>query len=182
MPPRIPKIVCTKSGGLTSPAVEKVGEIVEVPNVVAFEFEPHAMRFAKLAQDVLDVGVGVAEDVITGAFEIGFFPIEPIFLDPGFDRIAPKIHRTHVERAHLWFRSHRRREALLQRHPLATARRDIDDGVGALFDLRQELHEDIGIWRRAAIVWSSGMQVEDRRACLGRAKRRLGDLSGVSGR
>ena len=64
MPPRMPKIVCTKSGGFDQPAVEEMGQVVEVADVVALELEARAAALAELLQDVLDVREGVAEDEV----------------------------------------------------------------------------------------------------------------------
>ena len=63
------------------------------------------------------------------------FPIEPPLLDPVGHRVKPEVHRAHVQRAHLWFQLHRAASALLERHPLIAAGGDVDDRVGALFDL-----------------------------------------------
>ena len=67
MPPRMPKIVWTKSGGLTSLRSRKWASVVEMPDVVALELEPRAAAFAELLQDILDVLEGVAEDEVPRA-------------------------------------------------------------------------------------------------------------------
>ena len=55
MPPRMPKIDCTNSGGLTRTASRKCGKVVEMADVVALELEARAAAVAERLQDVLDI-------------------------------------------------------------------------------------------------------------------------------
>ncbi len=75
---------------------------------------------------------------------------------------AGEVHGAEVQRGHLGADALRRFEALLQRHARATTGGDVDDGVAARADLRQELHEDFRVRRRAAIHRIARMQVQHR--------------------
>jgi hypothetical protein len=55
---------------LDQPAVDEMRQVVEVADVVAFELEARAVALAQVAQDVLDVLEGVAEDEVVGG-EVG---------------------------------------------------------------------------------------------------------------
>ena len=59
-------------------------------------------------------------------------------------------------------------QPLVQRHALAAAGGDVEDGVGRLLDARQELHEPLGALRRPAGLRVARVQVDDRGAGLGR--------------
>src|ERR1700688_2205937 len=86
-------------------------------------------------------------------------------------REEAEIHRSHVERAHLRRGSQRGGEPLLKRHAVAAAGRDIYHSISGLLDARKELHEDLGIRCRPAVLGVARMQVEDGGAGLGRADR-----------
>ena len=57
---------------------------------------------------------------------------------------------------------------LLERHALAAAGGDVENGVGLLLDARQELHEPLGGRVGLAGLRIARVQVDDRRAGLGR--------------
>ena len=159
-------------------AVEEVGEIVEVADIVALELEAGAVGVAELLQDVFDVLEGVAENVVARVLEM--LPL-PGVLEVGIaveHGIQAEIHRPHVERAHFGPGAQGRGEALLDGHAVAAAGRDVDHRVGGLLDARQKLHEHVGIRRRLAVLRIARMQVDDRGAGLRRANRGLGDLAG----
>jgi hypothetical protein len=63
-----------EEGRLDELPVDEVSERVEVSDVVALDLEPGAVVGAAF-EDVLDVGEGVLEDAVAGAFEIGPFPL-----------------------------------------------------------------------------------------------------------
>ena len=63
-----------KDRALDQASVHKVLEVVEVPNVVALEFEAGAMRTTQPFEDILDVAKGVAEDGSACAFDVIAFP------------------------------------------------------------------------------------------------------------
>ena len=67
-------------------------------------------------------------------------------------------------------------QPLLHRHAGAAAGGDVDDRIGRSLDVRQELHEDRRVRRRAAVLGIARVQVKDRGAGFGRADRLLGDL------
>src|SRR5215469_112735 len=76
--------------------VEKVCEIVEMADIVAFELKPGATRFAQILKDPLDVGKGVAENKVARHFEMTLLPwVLELFIF--FEqREKSEIHRTHV--------------------------------------------------------------------------------------
>src|ERR1700678_805175 len=61
-------------------AVRKVGEVVEMPDVVAFELEARAV-ITHLLQAPLDLRERVREDEILGHVEVGLLPVIFEFLD-----------------------------------------------------------------------------------------------------
>jgi hypothetical protein len=116
-------------------------------------------------------------------FHVGLLPV----VLPGLGhlprgRIGSKVHRAHVQRAHLRLGLQRIRQPLLERHARAAAGGDVDGRVGALLDARQELANTSGSGRsRPSRV--AGVQMQDRRAGLGRRDRLLEAIwSGVSAR
>ena len=90
MPPRIPKTVWMKSGGLTRPSIDEIGEVVEVTDVIALELEPRAAS-RPVAEDVFDVLEGVAEDEIFGCPRRTAFPVVPPILDRSRARSRAKF-------------------------------------------------------------------------------------------
>src|SRR5437660_8164682 len=46
------------------PALEEMREVVEMPDIVAFELEAGTAALAQILQDALDIGEGVAEDEV----------------------------------------------------------------------------------------------------------------------
>ena len=56
------------------PAVQQVGERVEMADVVALELEPGAV-LSEAREDLLDVGKRVAKDEAAAGFEVGTFPV-----------------------------------------------------------------------------------------------------------
>ncbi len=89
-----------------------------------------------------------------------------------------EIHRTHVERRHFGRGAFRRGEPLVDRHALPATGGYVDDSVSALLDPRQELHEEVGLGRRAAVLGVARMQMEDRRPGLAGIDRLFGDVGG----
>src|SRR4051795_11731827 len=85
---------------LDDTAVEKVLGHVKVPDVVALDLEPGAIRGAR-GQDVFDVLERVFEDAIVGTCEIRSFPLELELGKTGEHRKQAEVHRAHVERRHL---------------------------------------------------------------------------------
>ena len=125
-------------------AIEEVGERVEMADIVAFEFEAHAVALAEPLQYELDIAEGVAEDEVLRALEMLALPFMGEFLVAREHREEPEIHRAHVERRHLGRHAFGGGEPLVERHALAAAGGDVDDRGGALLDARQEFHEEIG--------------------------------------
>jgi hypothetical protein len=65
---------------------------------------------------------------------------------------------------------------LLQRHPLAAARGDIDDGIAAVPDLGQELCEHLRIGGGPSAHGVTRVKMHDRCPRLSRADRAVSDL------
>ena len=169
-------MVWTNKRRLDDAAVEEVGEVVEVADVVALELEARAAAFAQLFNDALDILVGVAEDEVARGLEMLPLPVVLELLVAAQHREQAEVHRAHVERGHLGLGAQRRGEALFQAHAVAAAGRDVDHRLGRLLDPRQELHEHRRVRRRPAGLGVARVEVDDRGARLGRADRRLGDL------
>ena len=55
-------------------AIDDVGQVVEVADVVALELEARAAAAAEVLEDVLDVLERVLEDEVAAAFEVGAAP------------------------------------------------------------------------------------------------------------
>ena len=161
---------------LDQAAIEHVGEVVEVADVVALELEAGAVALADLLQDVLDVLIGVAEDEVARALERGRLPVVLPGLVALEHRVEAEVHRAHVERAHLGLGAARGGEALLEAHAVAAAGGDVDHDVGGLLDHREELEKDLGVGGRAAVLGVARVQMHDRGAGLGGAERIVGDL------
>ena len=163
-------------------AVQKVGQVVEMADVVAFVLEPGAVVLAERLDDAFDVLEGIAENAVLRAPEIGLFPIVlPVdrSLGQGMNR---EIHRTHVERAHFGLEAQRPLQALLKRHLEPAARGQIDDRVARFVDLRQELGKDVGLRRRRTRLRIARVKMQDRGSRLGRLDRRTGDLVRCDGK
>jgi len=90
--------------------------------------------------------------------------------------IEAEIHRAHVEGGHLRAGAQGRGQPLLQAHPGAAAGGDVDHGIAALLDPGQELHEDLGIGGRLAVLGIAGMKMDDRGSSLRGGNGLLGDL------
>ena len=165
---------------LQHPAVQEVGEVVEVAGVVALELEARPAR-PDLGDDRLDVGERVLEDEVRRVLEVGLLPVVLELGDPRGHREDPEVEAAHVQRAQLGVEAPDGGEPLLERHPQAAARRDVDDGVGAVEDVGQELPEHVGVGGRAAGSGVASVQMQDRGAGLGRTDRLVGDLLGSDG-
>ncbi|MNV70239.1 hypothetical protein D3C71_1631910 [compost metagenome] len=81
-----------EQGAANQSALEKVGQVVEVPDVVAFEFELCAMRRSHIFQQPLDVCEGVAEDPMATGFEVVRFPAVLPRRIPGCQAEDPEVH------------------------------------------------------------------------------------------
>ena len=156
-------------------AVEEVRQRVQVPDVVALELESRALR-RELVDDRLDVEERVLEDEVARHLQVRVLPLVLELRDAGGHREDPEVHAAHVQRAQLGLEAARGLEALVERHAVPAARRDVDDGVGAGEDLGQELAVDVRVGRRRAGLGVAGVEVQDRRAGLRGADRLLGDV------
>lgn len=167
MPPRMPSTNWTK-GTRYQAAVAEMRERVEVPDIVALEFETGAAALAEPLQDRLDIAERVAEDRVARRLQKlrlpGVLPVPR----PVEHRVEAKIHRAHVERAHFRLGRQRRRHAVLQRHQRGAAGGDVDHRIARLLDDGQEAHEDFRIGGRAAVFRVAGVQMQDRGAGLRR--------------
>src|SRR5262245_1217367 len=158
--------------------VDAMGEIVEMPGVVALVLEFHAMAFAERLGDALDVAERIAEDVLVGVEKVALLPVVFPFLVASRHRVECEIHRPHVERAHFRREFFGGRDPILHRHQHASASGDVDDGIAALLDARQELAKDFRIGRRPAVLRVARVQMQDRSAGFGGIDRLGGDLIG----
>jgi hypothetical protein len=160
---------------LHEPAVGEERQIVEVADVIAFVLESRAV-LAQRAHAVFDLRVSVGEDGMLRVLEIGLLPVVLEHGDPvdGFEE--GEVHRAHVHRGELGLGGQRRGEALLERHALAAAGGDVENGVGLLLDARQELHEPLGGRVGLAGLGIAGVQMDDRCTGLGRGDGFGGDL------
>ena len=59
---------------LQQPLVDEVGEVADVPDVVALELEARAVRLAEPLDDAADVGERIAENDVFRAFDMALFP------------------------------------------------------------------------------------------------------------
>jgi len=162
---------------LDEPLVDKVREVVEMAEVVAFELEARAM-IAEFEHDALDVAEGVPEDHVLHPLHIILLPA----IAPGRnllrERMDREVHRSHVQRAHFGLQETRIREALVERHARAAARRDVDDGVGGRGDIGHEFGEHAGVRRGPAVFGIARVQMDDRGARLCRFDGLIADRSG----
>ena len=132
-------------------AVQAIGQIVQMTNIVTFEFEPRAVAFTKLLDNARDIFEGVAENEIIGVFQIRLLPGEfPIFHAGGGGGNI-KVHAAHVQAAHLRARQQPGRQPFFKGHAKSATGGDVDDGVRALLDHRQKSHEHGRVWRGRAI-------------------------------
>ena len=115
---------------------------------------------------MIDVLEGVAEHVAAGDVPVAALPLVLQGRQLLERHEAGKIHRAEVQRGHFGADAFRRLEPLFQRHARPATGGDVDDGIAARADLRQELHEDFGIGSGAAIHRIACMQVQHGRAGL----------------
>ena len=158
--------------------IDKVGQVVEMPDVVALKLEPRPAASAEFFENRFDVGKRVLEDEVASPFEVLWFPrVLPVreFFDRGKQA---EVHRAHVARAHLWLQSQRCGEPLLDRHVVSAAGCDVDDRVGSLLDLRQEFQKDFRTRRRATGLCIASVQMQNRRTGFGGLNRAGRDLVG----
>ena len=160
---------------LHQPALQEMGEIIEVTDVVALELEARVVVLAGL-QDELDILERVAEDEIARALEIGLFPVVLELLVAVEHGIEREIDRPHVEAGDLGLEMGGRHHAFFHPHGRRAARGQVDDRVGALLDARQEAPEGLRRLVRPAGLGIARMQVDNRGARLGGADRRVRDL------
>ena len=123
-------------------------EGLQVTDVVALEFEARTELISEFLEDPLDIGKGILEHHVPRAFEEPGFPVMLPFAVAPAHRKQAEVHRTHIQRTHFRLRGNRRRQPFVERHDRAAAGRNIDDGIAALADLRQELHEHFGVCGR----------------------------------
>jgi hypothetical protein len=105
MPPRIPNL--HEQGRAHHAAVEEVGQVVEMPDVVALELEAGAVAAARL-QDVLDVLEGVPEHEVAAVLQVLALPVVRELLEAVEHGEKPEVHRAHVERGDLGLELERR--------------------------------------------------------------------------
>ena len=156
-------------------AVEEVGQVVEVADVVALELEAGAVAAAR-GQNILDVLVGVLEHEIAAVLQVRALPVVLELLEAAEHGEQAEVHRTHVERGDLGLELEGRAQALLHGHAQAAAGGDVDYRLARLLDARQELLEQRRVLARPAVLGIARVQVQDRGPGLGRGERRLGDL------
>ena len=87
-----------------------------------------------------------------------------------------EVHRAHVERGDFGLGAHRSRDPVVHAHAEPAAGGDVEHGVAALLDARQELHEQLRLGRGSAGVGIARVQVNDGSTRLGRCDRGFGDL------
>jgi len=127
-------------------------------------------------KDVLDVGEGVAEDVIAAVLVMLPLPVVAELAVALQHREQAEVHRAHVEAAHLRACPERRGETVGKAHAPAAACGDVHHRVCRLLDSRQERHEHRWVSGRAAVLRVARMQVEDGRSGFGRGDRFAGDF------
>ena len=108
--------------------------------------------------------------------EIGFFPRVFELLEPVEHPEQAEIHRAHVQRGDLGPVDRRRLHPLGDRHRRRSAGGEVDDATRSLLDHFQKGREGLGVWSGWPVFGIARMQMHDRRACLGGADRRVGDL------
>ena len=143
--------------------------------VVTLELEACAVLCAG-GQHMFDVGEGVAKHQVARTFQVLTLPGMHKFLVPLEHRKEPDVHRTHVQRRHLGFKTGRGQHTLLRLHVGAAAGRQVDDRLCARVDLRQKAGKGLGRLVGPAVDRVARMQVQDGRARLGRSHRLIGDL------
>src|SRR5215469_9581206 len=156
--------------------VEKMREIVEVADIIAFEFKTCAATLPQIFQDPLNILESVAKDKVPRHFQELRLPGMLPFLVPADHRIEPEIHRPHIERAHLGLGAQWRGKALFEAHAMPAARRDVDDGASRLLDPREKLHEYVRVGGRPSVFWIAGVKMQNRRPRLRRSDRIARDL------
>ena len=113
---------------------------------------------------------------VVGALEKRPFPVKaPVALSRG-QGVEREIHAAHVKRTHLGPRRQRACHAFLQRHHRAAAGGDVDHRVAASRDTGQEAHEMLHPCRWSPVLRIAGVQMQDRRAGLGRRHRLVLDI------
>ncbi len=137
IPPRMPNTVWMNSGALHQPALQEMGEVVEVRSVVALELEARA-AVAQGPQHELDVLEGVAEHQVARIFQRRRLPVMLEVLEPVQHGEQAEIHRAHVEGGDFRLEDLGRLDALLHRHIGRAAGGQIHHRVGRLLDARQE--------------------------------------------
>ena len=157
------------------PAVEKMREIVQVPDVVAFELEAGAVILAGF-QHEFDVAKRVAEDEVAGAFQIRLLPIVLEAFVAAEHREQREVDRAHIEARDLGLEHFGRAHPFLDPHGRGTAGGQVDHRVAALLDDRQKGRERLGPLVRPAGLRIAGMQVDDGGARFRRADRGVGDF------
>ena len=125
---------------LDQPALEEVGEIVEMGRVVALELEARA-GVAERPQHELDILVGVAEHEVARIFQRLSLPVVLKGLETVQHREEAEIHRAHVERSDFRLECFRRLHPLRDRHVGRAAGGEIHHRLGRLLDARQEAGE-----------------------------------------
>ena len=151
-------------------AIGEVRQIVEMADVIAFEFEACAQR-SELAHPSLDLREGIRQDEILGGFQIRLLPaVAPVgaLFRRGGD---VEVEGAHVHRGDFGRHRERGREALIERHSQAAPGGDIDDRIGLPFDLRQELEESLGRLIGLSSLRIARVQMNDGRSRLGMRRR-----------
>ncbi|MNG01777.1 hypothetical protein D3C84_847700 [compost metagenome] len=114
-------------------------------HVIALKLEPSA-RLPQLLHDIFDVFEGVPKDKIFHSFHVWFFPfVFPVlhFLSDWMNR---KVHRAHVQRAHLRLCPQWICESLCKSHTRTATGSDINHRASLTSDFRDELIEKSWIW------------------------------------
>ena len=81
-------------------AIKKMSKIVEMANVVTFEFEPCPKTFAEPVEYCFHITKGVAEHSIPRSLEKWQFPIELPRLYTLDHWEQPDVNRAHIQRRH----------------------------------------------------------------------------------
>src|SRR5580692_1429134 len=105
-----------KEGRLDQLLVKKIGQVVEMAQIVALVFKPGAASFSQFLQNPLHIHKRIAEDMVLGRGQVRLLPLVfPLAISP-CQAVDGEVHGAHVERRQLWLDAQRRRQPLIQAH------------------------------------------------------------------
>jgi hypothetical protein len=150
-------------------------------DVIAFQLRLGAAVIHDF-KDALLVVKGVLEDQVLRGFQVGFFPVIFVVLNPVHHREQAEIDGSHVDGCQLRLEGAHGHHAFFRRHGRRTAGGDANDGIALFMNPAAECPEQFEIHGGTPVLRIPGVQMHGGRPGLGGCHGFGGDLLRCDGK